>query len=56
MAILLACVSVPHIQSGACRGQKRASAPLEMGFQLVVNHHVCAGNPTMVLSKSSQCS
>lgn len=25
-------------------GQKRAPEPLELGFQAVVNHHVCAGD------------
>lgn len=42
--------------SGACRGQKRASDPLELKLRMVVSHQVGAGNRTQVLCKSNKCS
>ena len=39
----------------ACEGQKRASDPLEPELQVIVSHHVNAGDGTGVLCKSSQC-
>lgn len=39
-----------------CGGQKRASASLELKCQMLVSHHVRAGNRTQVLSKSRKCS
>jgi hypothetical protein len=35
-------------------GQKRASDPLELELQTIVNHTVDAGNLTQVLSKNSE--
>ena len=40
----------------ACRNQKRSLDPLELELQMVVGHHVDAGNQNWVLCKSSQCS
>lgn len=40
----------------ACGGQKRTSDPLEPELQMVVTHHVGAGNQTWDLWKSSQSS
>ena len=42
--------------SGACRGQKRASDPLEVDLQAAVCHHVGAEKQNQLLSKSSRCS
>ena len=36
--------------------EKRVLDPLELELQMVVNHHVGAGNVTWVLSKSSKFS
>jgi hypothetical protein len=46
------CVCMP----GACGGQKRASDPLELELQMVVNCHVSSGNQIWVLWKNNQCS
>ena len=41
---------------GACRGQKRASDPLELELQIVVSSQGEAGNWPWVLCKSNKCS
>jgi hypothetical protein len=38
------------------RDQKRESDCLELELQMVVSHHVDAGNQTQVLCKSNKCS
>jgi hypothetical protein len=42
--------------TGAHEGQKRVLDPLEQNLQIVVSHHVTAGNWTCVLCKSNKCS
>ena len=41
---------------GTHYGQKRVLEPVELRLQMVVSHHVDAGNQSQVLCKSSQCS
>lgn len=36
--------------SGAIRGQKVDSDPLVLELRMVVSHHVCDGNQTLVLT------
>lgn len=51
------CVGLSTYLCGVARGgQKRASEPLELGFQGVPSHHGGAGSQTQVLWKSRQCS
>lgn len=45
-----------HNKYNAHRYQKRVFGPLELELQLVVSHHVGAGNQTMARWESSQCS
>ena len=40
---------------GTGGGQKRASYLLELELQMVVNHHVGAGNQTQACWESGQC-
>jgi len=42
--------------AGAHGGQKRTSDPSKLELQVVVSHHVVAGNWTQNLWKSNQCS
>jgi hypothetical protein len=47
--------SVYHLSMCSSHGdQKRESDALELEFQMVVSHHVDAGNRTQVFCKSSQ--
>ena len=50
-----ACVRVctPFV-TGTCGGHKRVGDPLEMELQVVVSHHMSAGNGIGVLWKSSK--
>jgi hypothetical protein len=41
---------------GIHRGQKRASDPLELEFQMVLSHHVVGRKQILVLCKNRQCS
>lgn len=49
------CICVPHVPL-VPRGQKRVSNALELEFQMVVSHHVGAGNCIQVFCKSGGCS
>lgn len=49
------CVCVPYACS-ADRGQKRAGDPLALPLQMAVSSYVDAGNRTLVLWKSNECS
>ena len=53
MIILPACIYMYQVCACCPQGQKRASNPLELGLQIVVNCHVGAGNRTLVLHKSN---
>lgn len=50
MGILPKYMCVP----GARDDQRRMSDPLQLGFQMVLNYHLDAGNQSWVLFKSSQ--
>lgn len=54
MLCLCACLCTTFM-SGASRGQKRTSDPLELELQIPVNCHVGARNRTWVFCKSNQC-
>lgn len=45
-----------HVYSGALRGQKRVLNPRELEVLTIVSCYVGAGNQTLILCKSSQCS
>lgn len=47
---------VYHTCAGAVGVQKGVSEPLELELGVAVSGHVGAGNRTLVLRKSSQCS
>lgn len=49
MSVLSECVS------GAHGVQKRTSDTLKLGLQMIVSHHVNAGNWTRIFCKSSRC-
>lgn len=49
MSVLSECVS------GAHGVQKRTSDTLKLGLQMIVSHHVNAGNWTRIFGKSSRC-
>lgn len=45
-----------HAMPGVCRSQKSVPDTLEAELQMVVSHHVKAGNQTQLLCKNNQCS
>jgi hypothetical protein len=42
-----------HIKCVHHRGQRKVSDPLKLELQTVINHHVGAGNQTLLFNKSS---
>lgn len=52
MSVLLACMYVFHMYD--LRHQMKASDSLELEFQMVLSHHVVAGNRTQGLCKNSK--
>lgn len=49
-----ACMCSVCVQWKACRGEKRASDPLELEIKMTVSHHVSAKNRTAVLCKENK--
>lgn len=53
---MCACVSVCHVYVGTTRGKERASAPLELRYQVVVRHPTCVlGTKPGPLEEQSKC-
>lgn len=52
MDVLFTCISVYHLCTNVCRGQKRALRTLELEIQIIVSHHRGAENQTWVPWKS----
>lgn len=55
MVILSAFVPVFHVHTVPDRDQKKVSAPLELGLQMVVSLQVRVGSLKWILFKSSKC-
>lgn len=48
-----ACIPSMCVQWKACRGEERASDPIELEIKMTVSHHVSAKNRTAVLCKEN---
>lgn len=52
--VFLAYMYMCKPQVCSAHGQKRVLDPLDLELQIVMNHHMCAGNYTQVLCKSNK--
>ena len=56
LGVLPACIFCTSCACTSCGGQKGLSYPVELKLQMLVSHHIGAGNGTWGLWKNIQCS